>query len=241
MNHRLLVGYKLVINKQGNFTTRNLQKELRPYLPNLKVETDVANGDVVFRTNQLPNEQFVQALRQLDVMKEDNRIKNYGVQNSTMDDVFLKITRETNDNTEGESTAVDVTTIGKARQSRELRSVLRLVCRASMRRSLQSHRLSHRFQVLSQPMLRSTLEDPARALPTLGIDVDHCTSAHLVQCLRQLDLSQSKRNRCIQDGLASIESADDSVPCGRQLRTVPSCFGQRCEARARRGEHFSNE
>ncbi|UJR08477.1 hypothetical protein I4U23_012744 [Adineta vaga] len=107
-------GYKLVINKQSNCPTADLKKELRTYLPKLKVETDVTSGDVVFRTNQQPNEQFVQALRHLEVMKEENRIKNYGVQNSTMDDVFLKITREEKVRNAGESaSSLDVDTIGR--------------------------------------------------------------------------------------------------------------------------------
>ena len=66
---------------------------------------------MVFRTNQLPNEQFVQALRQLDVMKSNGSIKNYGVQNSTMDDVFLKITRDAKDAT-GAGAALDMERIG---------------------------------------------------------------------------------------------------------------------------------
>ena len=49
---------------------------------------------MVFRTNQQPNEQFIQALQQLETMKKANRIENYGVQNSTMDDVFLRITAQ---------------------------------------------------------------------------------------------------------------------------------------------------
>ena len=79
-----------------------LEGELRAYLPQLNVEADIPGGDVVFRTNQQPDEQFVQALRQLETMKTKNRIKNYGVQNSTMDDVFLKITRDTKNENESE-------------------------------------------------------------------------------------------------------------------------------------------
>jgi hypothetical protein len=66
----------------------------------------------VFRTNQQPDDQFVQALRQLEMMKTKNLIKNYGVQNSTMDDVFLKITRETKDGNESGTTSVDMERIG---------------------------------------------------------------------------------------------------------------------------------
>ena len=91
----IVLGYKLVINKQPHFQTNQIEGELRGYLPHIQVETDAAvDGDVVFRTNQQPDEQFVQALRRLDVIKNKDGIKNYGVQNSTMDDVFLKISRE---------------------------------------------------------------------------------------------------------------------------------------------------
>ena len=85
----------MVVNKQPGFQTEQIENELRRYLPHLNVETDASvDGDVVFRTNQQPDEQFVGALRQLDQMKTKNAIKNYGVQNSTMDDVFLKISRD---------------------------------------------------------------------------------------------------------------------------------------------------
>ena len=85
----------MVINKQATVTTNQIQEQLRTYLPQIAVESDsTADGDVVFRTNQLPDEQIVQSLRQLDQMKANNQIKNYGVQNCTMDDVFLKIIEE---------------------------------------------------------------------------------------------------------------------------------------------------
>ncbi len=106
-------GYKLVINKQNGCRTDDLKIELARYLPAVSVESDIFDGDVVFRTNQQPNEQFVQALRQLEVMKNENRIKNYGVQNSTMDDVFLKITRDANTDKELHSTSMDTNAIGK--------------------------------------------------------------------------------------------------------------------------------
>ncbi|CAM4906302.1 unnamed protein product [Rotaria socialis] len=106
-------GYKLVVNKHSGYRTEDIKKELRNYLPNLKVETDISGGDVVFRTNQQPNEQFVNALRHLEIMKKENRVKNYGVQNSTMDDVFLKITRETKNDNKLDSSSIDIDTIEK--------------------------------------------------------------------------------------------------------------------------------
>lgn len=60
------------------------------------METDTLDGDVIFRTNQRPNDQFVQALKELEVMKQKEKIRNYGVQNSTMDDVFSRLTRQSN-------------------------------------------------------------------------------------------------------------------------------------------------
>ena len=106
-------GYKLVINKQPNVSANQIETELRSYLPHINIESDVpGGGDVVFRTNQQPDEQFVQALRQLESMKAKDLIKNYGVQNSTMDDVFLKISRETKNNDEAGSTSVNIERIG---------------------------------------------------------------------------------------------------------------------------------
>jgi hypothetical protein len=102
----------LIINKQNNSDTNDIKNALCHYLPELKIETDILDGDVVFRTNQQPNEQFVQALHHLETMKRENRIKNYGVQNSTMDDVFLRITRDANIENESESISVDTDTLG---------------------------------------------------------------------------------------------------------------------------------
>ena len=105
-------GYKLVVNRQANDRSNAIESELRRYLPQLKIESDIPGGDVVFRTNQQPNEQFVQALRRLEAMKDSNQIKAYGVQNSTMDDVFLKITRDSKLGDEQGSTSVDIERIG---------------------------------------------------------------------------------------------------------------------------------
>ncbi|CAF4093815.1 unnamed protein product, partial [Adineta steineri] len=106
-------GYKLIINKQSSCRTNDIENELRNYLPELKVETDISDGDVVFRTNQQPNDQFVQALHHLESMKRNNRIKDYGVQNSTMDDVFLKITRDSEVKNDAGSIYLDTNTIEK--------------------------------------------------------------------------------------------------------------------------------
>ena len=111
-NKLLILGYKLIINKQNNSHTDDIKNILCHYLPELKVETDILDGDVVFRTNQKPNKQFVQALYHLETMKKENQIKDYGVQNSTMDDVFLKITRDTNIENKSESISADTDTLG---------------------------------------------------------------------------------------------------------------------------------
>ncbi|CAF3863736.1 unnamed protein product [Adineta steineri] len=104
-------GYKLVINKNSGCRTNDIKTELCNYLPELKVETDISGGDIVFRTNQQPNDQFIQALHHLESMKRNNRINNYGVQNSTMDDVFLKITRDTEVKNDSGSTSLYTNTI----------------------------------------------------------------------------------------------------------------------------------
>jgi hypothetical protein len=45
-------------------------------------------------------------------MKTKNLIKNYGVQNSTIDDVFFKITRDTKDGNQEGTTSVNIERIG---------------------------------------------------------------------------------------------------------------------------------
>ena len=119
MSHILKIaaclGYKLVINKQITYPSAKIENELRRYLPQVIMESDQAGeGDVVFRTNQLPDDQFVKSLRHLDKMKTKNQIKTYGVQNSTMDDVFLKISRDTKKGDQSGSISVDVERIGES-------------------------------------------------------------------------------------------------------------------------------
>ncbi|CAF3811478.1 unnamed protein product [Rotaria magnacalcarata] len=100
-------GYKLIINKQINHGTNEIELELRSYLPALTIESDILNGDIVFRTNQQPDNQFIEALRHLELLKVQNRIKSFGVQNSTMDDVFLKIMKQTNDENDSGSISIN--------------------------------------------------------------------------------------------------------------------------------------
>ena len=118
MSHILKIdvrlGYKLVINKQITYPSAKIENELRRYLPQVIMESDQAGeGDVVFRTNQQPDDRLVQALRHLDMMKSNNRIKTYGVQNSTMDDVFLKITIEAQNSNRPGSSSFDIDQIGE--------------------------------------------------------------------------------------------------------------------------------
>jgi hypothetical protein len=100
------------VNKQTNYPTNEIEGELRGYLPQLIIESDIPDGDVVFRTNQQPNNKFIQALRRLEMMQAKELIKTYGVQNSTMDDVFLTITRETKNGNDPKTTVADMEQIG---------------------------------------------------------------------------------------------------------------------------------
>lgn len=45
-------------------------------------------------------------------MKKENRIKNYGIQNSTMQDVFFKITHDKTIENPSNSISLDIETIG---------------------------------------------------------------------------------------------------------------------------------
>ena len=102
-----------MVNKQVNCPSGEIENELRRYLPRVIIESDQGgDGDVVFRTNQQPDDQFVQSLRHLDKMRAEHRIKSYGVQNSTMDDVFLKITREAQNSNQQGSSSFDIDYIG---------------------------------------------------------------------------------------------------------------------------------
>ena len=106
-------GYKVIVSKQHSLTSDDVQRELCRYLPQVTVETDLSEGgDVVFRTSQPTSDQLVQALKHLESMKAKNQIRSYGVQNSSLEDVFRKLTEGTTSN------QVDDDRIGKKRESR---------------------------------------------------------------------------------------------------------------------------
>ncbi|CAF3631114.1 unnamed protein product [Rotaria socialis] len=60
----------IVINKRNNCRTNDIKRELHRHVPKLSIETDISDGDVVFRTNQQRNDQFIQALHHLEVMQK---------------------------------------------------------------------------------------------------------------------------------------------------------------------------
>ncbi|CAF1666556.1 unnamed protein product, partial [Didymodactylos carnosus] len=106
-------GYKFIITKRPNVrrTSDEIKQILKRYLSQITIESETP-AELVFRSNEQPNSQFIDALKQLDQMKLDNQILDYGLQNSTMDDVFFKITQENTDSTLNDKvTTVDVETI----------------------------------------------------------------------------------------------------------------------------------
>ncbi|CAF1314882.1 unnamed protein product [Rotaria sordida] len=101
------VGYKIIINK-SNDQTNDIENQLRPHLRELTIERDTSGGDIVICTNEKMSSHFVDALEKLEAMKEAKQIRNYGVQNSSMEDVFLKIVRDAGETDQSETTTINI-------------------------------------------------------------------------------------------------------------------------------------
>jgi len=90
-------GYKLIINLNENKDKKNLFEIIKKYLINSNIEIET-NNQLIIQTNEQSSQIFIQLFNQLDLFKEKNFILNYGLSNTTLDEVFLRITMDQNKN-----------------------------------------------------------------------------------------------------------------------------------------------
>ncbi|CAF0751595.1 unnamed protein product [Didymodactylos carnosus] len=82
-------GYKFTIAKIVELNI-NIYDTILHYLPHAEIELE-SKDEIVIRVNVSPNQNFINCLKQLEFMKYYEQIANYGVSNTTLDEVFLKI------------------------------------------------------------------------------------------------------------------------------------------------------
>jgi energy-coupling factor transporter ATP-binding protein EcfA2 len=92
-------GYKLIINLNENKDKNNLFEIIKKYLINSNIEIET-NNQLIIQTNEQSSQIFIQLFNQLDLFKEKNFILNYGLSNTTLDEVFLRIIIDENENEE---------------------------------------------------------------------------------------------------------------------------------------------
>ncbi|CAF1266993.1 unnamed protein product [Rotaria sp. Silwood1] len=92
-------GYKLILNTDNDQYHIYLFDLINKYLNNSTIEIE-SNNQLIIQTNQQSSNLFIQLLYQLENLKENKIILNYGLSNTTLDEVFLRITNDQYKNSE---------------------------------------------------------------------------------------------------------------------------------------------
>jgi len=87
-------GYKLILNKNNQM---NLFEIIEKYLIYSKIEIET-NNHLIIQTNEQYSHLFIQLFNHLDYLKENNFILNYSLSNPSLDDVYLNLLKEEEDN-----------------------------------------------------------------------------------------------------------------------------------------------
>ncbi|CAF3997700.1 unnamed protein product, partial [Rotaria sp. Silwood1] len=92
-------GYKLILNTDNDQYHIYLFDLINKYLNNSTIEIE-SNNQLIIQTNQQSSNLFIQLLYQLENLKQNKIILNYGLSNTTLDEVFLRITNDQYKNSE---------------------------------------------------------------------------------------------------------------------------------------------
>ncbi|CAF1578021.1 unnamed protein product, partial [Rotaria sordida] len=72
---------------------------IKKYLINSTIEIE-SNNQLIIQTNEQSSQLFIDLLYQLEILKENNFILNYGLSNTTLEEVFLRIAIDQYENNE---------------------------------------------------------------------------------------------------------------------------------------------
>ncbi|CAF1436607.1 unnamed protein product, partial [Rotaria sordida] len=92
-------GYKLILNTNNNQDHIYLFELIKKYLINSTIEIE-SNNQLIIQTNEQSSQLFIDLLYQLEILKENNFILNYGLSNTTLEEVFLRIAIDQYENNE---------------------------------------------------------------------------------------------------------------------------------------------
>ena len=79
-------GYKIILNTDNDENHQRLLEILRDSLPNSMIDSESTN-QLIIKTNEERSELLIEPLYQLDSLKENRFILNYGVSNSSLGSV----------------------------------------------------------------------------------------------------------------------------------------------------------
>jgi ABC-type multidrug transport system ATPase subunit len=83
-------GYKLILNtfnKENNF---EILKIIEKFLLNCQIESET-NDQLIIQTNEESSSLFIQLLNQLEILKENHLILNYGLTNTTLGQLIFHL------------------------------------------------------------------------------------------------------------------------------------------------------
>ncbi|CAF3609148.1 unnamed protein product, partial [Rotaria sp. Silwood2] len=86
-------GYKLILNTENKKSHYDLFNLIKKSLKKSTIEIQ-SNNQLIIQTNEQSSQLFIQILYQLENLKKNNSILNYGLSNTTLDEVFLRITND---------------------------------------------------------------------------------------------------------------------------------------------------
>ncbi|CAF3658697.1 unnamed protein product [Adineta steineri] len=92
-------GYKLIVNTLNNSLNKNIFKIINEIFLNSNIQSEI-NNQLIIQTNETQSNLFIQLFSQLDLLKENNLILNYGLTNTTLDDVYFHLINKNEDKLE---------------------------------------------------------------------------------------------------------------------------------------------
>jgi ABC-type multidrug transport system ATPase subunit len=76
-------GYKLIVNTKDNQFNSQLFELISKYLIHSNIEME-SDNQLIIQTNEQSPQLFIQLFDQLDLLKQNNFILNYGLSNTTL-------------------------------------------------------------------------------------------------------------------------------------------------------------
>ena len=76
-------GYKFLLRTTDENNHQEIIEKIQSFLPNATSESQSAN-QLIIEANEVVNDRFLQALKQIDLFEQNQRILNYSISNTTL-------------------------------------------------------------------------------------------------------------------------------------------------------------